>query len=371
MTGERPGATDTGAEAHDRMTADKEAAQARVDRILAFREELAALAAEGVLTLDEPQRAGVEAHHGRLLAELAAAHDVDVGGAQKQLSWGMRIVAFLGAAATSAAVFFLFYRYWGFLGTGAQVAVLVAAPLLALGGTWAAARRERTGYVAAVVALVAFACLVLDLTMLGQIFAIAPTQHALLVWAGFALLLAYAGSLRLLLVAGIACLFAWLSATAGTWGGLYWLSMGERPETFLPAGAAIFALGFVPHRRHPGFPATYRLYGLLGALTAVLVLSHWGAGSALPLRPRTIEHLYQAAGFALAGLAIWQGLRRRWAGVTNLGATAFAVFLYTRFYDWWWEWMPRYLFFLIVGLTALLLLLVMKRLRAASQGVAP
>ena len=44
--------------------------------------------------------------------------------------------------------------------------------------------------VAAVVALVAFCCFVLDLSMLGQIFAIAPTQHALLAWGAFAFLLA-------------------------------------------------------------------------------------------------------------------------------------------------------------------------------------
>ena len=30
---------------------------------------------------------------------------------------------------------------------------------------------------------------------------------------------------------------------------------------------------------------------------------------------------------------------------------------------WWWELMPKYLFFLVLGLTAVLVLLVMKRLR--------
>jgi uncharacterized membrane protein len=77
------------------------------------------------------------------------------------------------------------------------------------------------------------------------------------------------------------------------------------------------------------------------------------------------------AGFALSAAAIWAGLRFGWPGVVNLGATAFAVFLFTKFHDWWWEWLPKYLFFLVVGLAALLCLLILKRLRAASPGGRP
>ena len=35
----------------------------------------------------------------------------------------------------------------------------------------------------------------------------------------------------------------------------------------------------------------------------------------------------------------------------------------TKFYQWWWEIMPKYLFFLVIGLTAVLILLILKRLR--------
>ncbi len=162
----------------------------------------------------------------------------------------MRIVAFLGAAAISAAVYFLFYRYWGRLDMPAQVFVLVAAPLLGALGVAVAARRERTGYFATIVGLVAFACFVLDLAMLGQIFSITPSQNAFLVWAGFAFVLAYGYDLRLLQIAGILSLMGYLTATVGTWGGCYWLSAGERPEHFIAAGLCIFGLCFVPHRRY-------------------------------------------------------------------------------------------------------------------------
>lgn len=350
---------------------DKDEAQLRADRVRAFQEELAALEREGVLTLADAQRAPLLAHHARLLDGLAETFDVDVTGAQKQLSWGMRIVAFLGAAAISAAIYFLFHRYWGRLDTALQVTVLVSAPLLAVAGVQLASRRERTGYFAAIVALVAFACFVLDLTMLGRIFAIAPTQSAFLAWAAFAFVLAYAYDLRLLQIAGILSAMGWLAATVGTWGGAYWLSTGERPENFIAAGACIFGLSFVPHRRHASFAGTYRLFGLLAVLVAILVLGNFGRGSVLPLHPDTVEHLYQVAGFVASGAIIWAGVRRRWPGTTNLGSTFFAIFLYTKFFDWWWEWMPRYLFFLVLGLVAVLLLLVLKRLRAAGRAVAP
>jgi hypothetical protein len=32
-------------------------------------------------------------------------------------------------------------------------------------------------------------------------------------------------------------------------------------------------------------------------------------------------------------------------------------------FDWWWELMPKYLFFLVMGLSAILFLFIFKRLR--------
>jgi len=89
----------------------KDQAQLRTDRIRAFREELEALRQEEVLVLEPEQRARADRHHQDLLNKFAALYDVDVSGAEKQLSWGMRIVSFLGALALSAAVFFFFYRF--------------------------------------------------------------------------------------------------------------------------------------------------------------------------------------------------------------------------------------------------------------------
>ncbi len=59
-------------------------------------------------------------------------------------------------------------------------------------------------------------------------------------------------------------------------------------------------------------------------------------------------------------------MRRGWADTVNTGIVFFVIFLYTKFYQWWWEIMPKYLFFLVVGLSTVLILLILKRLR---QGI--
>jgi len=63
------------------------------------------------------------------------------------------------------------------------------------------------------------------------------------------------------------------------------------------------------------------------------------------------------------------GVRREWRETVNTGVTFFVLFLYARFFDWWWDVMPRYLFFLVVGLTAVLILVALRRARAAGLHV--
>ncbi len=342
-------------------------AQRRVDDIRTFRDELARVEAEGVLRLDDAQRGALQGHHDALLASLQAGFDVDRNPRAKQFSLGMRVASFIGALALAASVFFLFYKLWGWLSTPVQVVTVVAFAFASFGLTMAVARRDPTGYFTKLAALVAFACFVLNVSMLGQIFDITPSDKALLPWAAYALLLAYTFELRLLLVAGILCLIAFVAARVGTWGGMYWIDFGERPENFLPAGIAIFLVPQVlAQKRFPGFAATYRVWGLLALFLPMLVLANWGVASYLDLDRDVVQGLYQTLGFAGTAAFIWLGTRRDWPEVTNTGVTLFVVFLYTKLFDWWWDWMPKYIFFLLMGLAAVLLLVVFKRLRGVS-----
>lgn len=346
-------------------TLSKEAAQQRADQIKAFQRELQQLEADAVLGLTTAQQQAVHTYHDKLLTAYSQRHDIDRDQRSKQLSLGMRIASFLGALALAASVFFLFYQFWGKFSTSVQVVILISAPVLGFVATMAIASREHTGYFTKLAALVTFACFVLNISMLGQIFNITPSDKALIVWAALAFLLAYSCDIRLLLAAAILCVIAFLSARTGTWHGGYWISFGERPENFFPAAIVMFVFPLlVSHQRFWGFAPIYRVFALLTAFIPILILSNWAAVSYLEYDHDIIEGAYQVLGFVLAGLAVWVGIRRHWNDVVNTGNVFFVIYLYTKMFDWWWEIMPKYLFFLVMGLSAILFLFTFKRLRS-------
>ena len=344
----------------------RQQAQQRADEIRVFQQELESLRRDGVLALTGEQESAVQAHHQALLADFATSFDIDRDAAARQLSTGMKIASFLGALAIAASVFFLFRQFWGRFDPPVQIVLLLAASFGSFLATMWMHRRDPSGYFTKLVALVAFACFVLNTVMLGEIFNITPTENALIAWAALAFVIAYACDLRLLLVAGILCLASFISARTGTWSGMYWLDVGTWPEHYLPAAILLFTLPlWVDHSRFDGFAATWRVSGLLFFFLPVLVLANWGDSSYLPWRSNTIEGAYQFLGFAAAAALVWLGIRRHWTDVINTSVVFFVIFLYTKFYDWWWEIMPKYLFFLVLGLTALLVLTVLRRLRGA------
>lgn len=342
----------------------REAAQQAVDRIAAFRQELDHLAEAGILHLDAEQRQAVDTYQQNKLEEWRFLFDVDTRRQDRQFSLGMKAASFLAALGLGAAVFFLFQQFWGRFSPPWQIAILVSASIGSLLATMHCAAREQLGYFARLFALVALVCFILNLTLLGQLFNATPSHTVFLVWASLAFLLAYATGARLLLTLAVLCLAGFLSAQAGAWNGIYWLSVGEQPESFYPAAIVLFFLSFVPHRLNPSFPSVYRMWALLFWFIPMLVLSHWGTGSYIPWAPTLVEWFYQIAGFVSSAGVIAAGIRWRWHETMRIGVIFFTLFLYAKFYDWWWGWMPKYLFFFLVGLLAILVLLVLRRLRS-------
>jgi hypothetical protein len=354
-----------------RMTMhSKSAAQQRADDIKTFQVELARLEAERVLTLTDVQRAEVRRHHDALLADLARSFDIDRDGRGKQLSLGMRVASFFGALALAASVFFLFRRYWGLFPSALKVALLIGGSLGSLALTYLVDRRDASGYFAKLAATVAFACFVLNVSLLGAMFNIAPSDSALIVWAALALLLAYTLDLRLLLGVGLLCAIAYIAARIGTWSGVYWIHFDERPENFFPAALLLLLVPrFVPHERFTGFAALYRVFGLLSLLLPMLVLANWGRVSYLPFADLSIERCYQVMGFVVSAAVVWWGVRSERREAVNTGVTFFVIFIYTKFYDWWWDRVPKFVFFLIIALTSILFLLVLRRWRSTPAEV--
>lgn len=347
----------------------RDQAQHRADDIQAFYREVQRLHAEQALALGPEQLQHLQRHHEDLLAHYRASFGIDASQQSKRLSLSMRIVSLLGALALAASLLFFFYQFWGLFSEAAQVAILGGFALGSLLLTFAIRRRDPSGYFSKLAALFAFACFVLNISMLGQIFNITPSDKALLPWAALALLLAYCCNARLLLVAGLACLLAYSGTRLCAWSGIYWLEAGEHPENFLPGGLLAFLLPLcVGQARFSGFAATYRIMGLLALFVPMLVLANWGHGSYLPFPADAIEVGYQLLGFVASALAIWLGTRRDWTEVALTGQLFFIVFLGIKMVDWWWDVLPKYLFFLLLGLMAVLSLLVLGRLRRSHKG---
>ena len=344
---------------------NREQAQQRIDRIRAFQKEMSALETEGVLKISSEDQNKVSEYHSHLIDDFNNRFDTDTTVTEKKLSWGMRVLTFLGGFALCASAFLFFYRFWGMIPTWVQIAVLVVAPLLALLGMKFAANREKTLYYATLAGLLAFACFVLNLSTLGIIFNITPSPKAFLVWGMLALIVAYHLGLRLLLMAGLLCLLTYVAATIGTLRGIYWDSFFERPENFIIAGLLMAAIPHIfKHRQYYNFPWFYHLVGLLSTFIAIFVLGVCGSCSYAWIDNGTIEFVYQTLGLVCSGLAIWVGIRFGDAGVTNIGATFFTIFLYTKFFDWWWDFMPKYLFFFVLSIISLALLAGFKKMRS-------
>ena len=237
-------------------------AQRQADRIRLLREELQELERQKVLELTPEQRSRFDEWSAAKLRDLAARYDVDTSVSQKRVSWCMRIASTLGALAICAAVILFFLRYWGYLDTPAQVGIVSLAPLAALAVTEYTARRERTRYFAGLTALVAIACFIMNLAVLGRIFNIISTENALLAWGAFSMLLAYRYGLRPVLMLGLGRLLSYGAAALTARFGHHWLSLGDRPELFVLMGPIVFAAPLaVSHTSHTDFPPVYRLTG--------------------------------------------------------------------------------------------------------------
>ena len=343
---------------------DRKAAQARLERIQAFQLQLRELLQTGVLDLSEDQRSRVDNYLETVRADLAARFDVDISETEKRFSLGMRIASTLGGLAFCLALVLFFYRFWGQLYTGTQVILLAAAPLLGLALLGILGKCRAARYYVSLAAIVVLGSFILNLTAIGFTFNITPTPNAMLAWGAFALVVAYGCRLDLPLAAGLAVLTVFFSATSLSWTGGYWESLMERPEGFLPGGLLAAAIPAI--RRNPGnmeFDPIYRLVGMSMVLFALTILMHRSAFSYLPLPHPALSIFYQLVAFLTAAAVIGWGVSQARQELFHLGSAAFVLFLFDRFFIWWWDWMPRYLFFLVIGLAALSLLFLFRRLR--------
>ncbi len=337
--------------------------QLRASAIIAFREELARLEAEGVVALDPATRERIRAHHDATLAALAASGEVDLTAAGARLSTGMRIATLLGTIALSAAYGLFVSSHWGTLSLALQLALVTFPSVLLVVLTHVAAARERSGYVASLIATVAAIAFAVNLGTLGQLYNLPDSRAALLAVGAFAMLLAYGYGLTLPLIVGIGGLGGWLWTLGAIPLGLWWRDGFGVIEPLLVVG--LLALVAPAWIRGPAkFSPWWRGMGATAIVLGLLLVESNGGLSAFATTDRhTIETGYKLLGaVVLTALVVW-GIRRDQRLVMQIGSVGAVLYLFMRLVDWFWDLLPKWLFFLLVGAFALSVLLVLRRLR--------
>jgi uncharacterized membrane protein len=340
--------------------------QRRADQVRAFQAELAELEQTLGTLLSPDSRAAVQQHHDTLLARLKAQYDVDTSAAEEQLSLGMRIASLLGTVALCAALFFFFYRFWGLLGTPAQLGLVSVVPVLGLVLTEFIARRERAGYFTGLAAAVTFAAFVLSLTVIGAVYNMPSSPVAFVVWGAFGLILAAAYGQPVVHLAGVVFLTLGACGLPLAVAGISWASFPLRPETLLLTGLCWAALPMLRPARNAVLGAVDQAAGVVLVVLAVTILGLAGRTSLLPLSIPAKELSYDLLGIALTAGGIWLGIRRSWNALRIASTLGLIWLMFVKAFDWLWELVPRYLFFLLIGGLAVAVLLLLRRTRTRS-----
>jgi len=335
---------------------------------------------------------------------------------ERKLGRGVTFLINLGAIALAVGLLIFFASNWIEFGRGAKIASLFALTLGFYVAGFELTREGRGSFPKLGVALVFLGCVMFgtDIVLIALIYDL-TAEHAwsLLIQCVAWLSIAYVVRSRLVLFLALAGVVAWFGAEVGyCWGG-YWLYLG-RPFHFIGVGACMLAVGGLhAWRGRREFATAWALVGLLLVYLSTLILSIFDvqkhvrldtttAGAVvwvlfaapylLALAAVTVIHvrwkrttltdppvlvvLFVLALMTLASvIAITHQSRELWfillitvltsAGIylgvawespvfLNTSLVFFAVNLYTRFYEYFWDAMPKSLFF-IVGGAALIL----------------
>ena len=343
--------------------ADRRDVQRRVNRIRAFRAELDALIVSGVTTLTVEQQAAIRGHHDRLLEDLTAAYDVDASEAADQLSRGMQLASFFAAVALTAAIYSLVSRFWGRLDLPLQATLLCAFPLMSLVCVELAATRERSLYFASIFGVVAYGTYWLAVFVLSDLLNIPVTPPA--IWAGvlFGVTLAFPYGFRMILGIALFALLVALSGSVFQAAGMPWTNAAQHLEIVTVAAFALTLLAPRLGHLYRPFDSVTRVVGFAAGFAGLLVLSTTGSMSLLPMRSAIAELVYQVITLLLCMLTLFIAVRRRWRETVYIVAAALTLFLAIRFVDWFWDALPRFMFFLLLTAIAFAWLVVLRRVR--------
>jgi hypothetical protein len=223
-------------------------------------------------------------------------------------------------------------------------------------------------YVASLSAVVAYGTFWLAVGVLSWRLNIPVTPP--FIWAGvvFGFGLAIPYGFRLVLAAALATLAVALSGSMFSAAGVEWPELVSRPDLLMLSAFSLLLLMPPLMQLDRGFGAVTRLVAFGIGLLALLVLSVSGSSSAVPIDATVIAGIYQGVMLVTCVGTLVVAIRRRWHETVALVTAMFALFLVTRYVDWFWDLLPRYVFFLALAALAFGSLLALGRMRRRLAG---
>jgi uncharacterized membrane protein len=372
------------------------------------RDALATWRAQGLLSPEQ---------YTTLLATLAPPAASERAAVQeRKLGRGVTILVNLGAIVLAAGLLIFFASNWIEFPRSAKIASLFALTLFFYVAGFELTQGRRWSFPTLGLAVMFLGCVMFgtDIVLLALIYDL-TAEHAwslLIDWVAW-LAVAYLVRSRLILFLGLVGIVGWFGAEVGyCWGG-YWLYLG-RPFHFIGLGACLLAVGGLhAWRGQRGFAAAWALVGLLVIYLSTLMLSIFDLQKEIRLDvstarvtvwlllvapyllavaallfvhlrwrrtsladPPVLVVLFLLALMSLASViattpdprALWfillltlltsagiyLGIAWESAVFLNTSLVFFAINIYTRFYEYFWDAMPKSLFFIIGGATLIL-----------------
>lgn len=137
--------------------------------------------------------------------------------------------------------------------------------------------------------------------------------------------------------------------------GAYWLGMSY-PIRFIAFGTVLIAAALLlkPPLAQRGLERVSLAMGLLYLFIALWILSIFGNYGDLDswYSVHQIELLHWSLLFGIvAAAAIWLGLKNDDGMLRGFGLTFLGINLYTRFFEFFWDSMPKAIFFIVLGIS--------------------
>jgi uncharacterized membrane protein len=331
----------------------------------------------------------------------------------------------LGAVALAAGLLVFFASNWIEFGRLAKVASLFVLTVFFYLAGFELTQEGRWRFPTLGLALVFLGCVMfaVDLMLLALIYDL-TTRHVwslLLCWVAW-LGIAYLLRSRVILFLGLIGLVCWFGAEVGYRWGAYWIHWG-RPAHFIGLGALLLAVaGIHAWRAQRGFAQVYAVAGLTLIYLSTLALSMvdvqrafgavdwqtpravwWMLYAPYPLAAIVLGVLHRrwprmrltdppalvalllfvllawvpTAALASGGREVWfaialtlltsaglyLGIAWKSRAFLNTSLFFFTLNAYTRFYEYGWDAMPKSLFFIVAGATAIAGGIYVERLR--------